>query len=356
MTILYDFLEVAGGAEKVSLELAKYLDCKLIVSGTNKNIFNSFPELQLEIINIGNVSKIPIWKSIKSINYFEQISSGLLTDKNILFSGSNAPIAVHNSQAEKNIYYCHTPPRFAYDLYDHYQSSLPCWQAFIIDKFATWTKQKYEPALPKMDLVIANSKNVKSRLKKYLDVDATVIYPPVHIEEFFNSNSNGYYLSTARLEEYKRIQIIVDAFKQLPTKKLILVSGGSMFEKLKAECQNYSNIQIVGWVSQEKLRQYIAECIATIYIPIDEDFGMSPVESMAAGKPVVGVDDGGIKETVVHLETGYLCPKELSTNDIINAIEYLTPNKAQRMMSNCFVRAQAFKADLFFSKMKEIMT
>ncbi|ATC97649.1 glycosyltransferase [Pseudoalteromonas spongiae] len=356
MTILYDFLEVAGGAEKVSLDLAQHLNCPLIVSGTNKDIFSAFPEHNVNIINIGKVARIPIWKTINSINAFERIKTEQLTSKKILFSGSNAPVAVHKSQAEKNIYYCHTPPRFAYDLYDHYQNTLPSWQAYIVDKFATWVRQKYEPTLPKMDLVIANSNNVKARLKKYLNVDATVIYPPVHIEEFFNSSSSGYYLSTARLEEYKRIQTIVDAFKQLPNKKLVLVSGGSMLDKLKIECQNYSNIEIVGWASQEMLRKYISECIATIYIPIDEDFGMSPVESMAAGKPVIGVNDGGIKETVRHQETGYLCPADLSTSDLIDAIEFLTPNKAQNMMNNCIARAQSFKADLFFSQMKEIMT
>jgi hypothetical protein len=142
MTILYDFIEVAGGAEKVSIELAQYLKCPLIVSGANEKVFNSFPKRELEISILSSLTSVPIWKTIKSIYAFENIKKSLLDSEKIIFSGSNAPIAVHRSSAKQNIYYCHTPPRFAYDLYEHYQKTLPPWQALAIKQLAQFVKKK----------------------------------------------------------------------------------------------------------------------------------------------------------------------------------------------------------------------
>ncbi|MDI4652869.1 MULTISPECIES: glycosyltransferase [Pseudoalteromonas] len=355
MTILYDFIEVAGGAEKVSVELANSLKCPLVVSGINDQAIDLLPKIENEIITLGNLTALPVWKSIKSIKLFEQINPDYLAADKVLFSGSNAPIAVQHSCAAKNFYYCHTPPRFAYDLFDYYQNTLPSWQALIIKKLAQTVKRKYEPAIQQMDHVYANSHNVKNRLKKYLNVESTVIYPPVDISRYFNSSNNGYYLSTARLEEYKRVELIVDAFKEMPSKELVMISGGSLLKKLQESAKGYSNISIVGWTEQTKLYQYIAECIATIYIPVDEDFGMSPVESMAAGKPVIGVSEGGVKETVVDSVTGILIPPSPTKEDLINAVIKLDQNAANKMKSACVERANQFKPRHFFDKFRDIM-
>ena len=355
MTILYDFIEVAGGAEQVSIELANSLDLPLIVSSVNNSALEFLPALSSELISLSTTTNIPIWKSIKSIQAFKQINTDLLQSNKILFSGSNAPVAIHNSSANQNIYYCHTPPRFAYDLFDYYQQSLPIWQAVIVNQFAYWVKTQYEPAIRKMDVVLANSQTVQARLKRYLNVESEVIYPPVDSHRFYWSTSQDYYLSTARLEDYKRVQLIVDAFKQMPDKKLVMISGGTLLKSLQKQAEAYSNIKIVGWVTQQQLYRFVSDCIATIYLPMYEDFGMSPIESMAAGKPVIGVDEGGVGETVLHTETGYLCPPSPTTEDLIKAVSYLSKNKAESLKSNCQNRATQFHADNFFNRMKEIM-
>ena len=356
MTILYDFIETAGGAEKVSIDLANYLGNSLIVSGVNPKSLEILPKLHSELICLGKNSSIPLWKSIKSIRYFENIDKKLLSSEKILFSGSNAPLAVASSEARQNIYYCHTPPRFIYDLYEHYQKTLPAWQASIVKQFANWIRKRYEPSIKSMDKVIANSKTVQARLKNYLDVESEVLYPPVDITNYYYRQANGYYLSTARLEEYKRVQLIVDAFKKMPDKSLVLVSGGSLLKTLQQQTQHHHNIKVVGWVTKEELHKYIAECIATIYLPIDEDFGMSPVESMAAGKPVIGVAEGGVQETVVHHETGFLCNANPTIEDIADAVNWLTPNIASQLRTNCQHRALQFEPEVFFRTMKEVMS
>jgi glycosyltransferase involved in cell wall biosynthesis len=217
-------------------------------------------------------------------------------------------------KVKKIIYYCHTPPRFLYDLKAHYKESLSLPAYIFLKLFSLAYKPFYERSLRNIDVILANSNNVKKRLKKYLNLDAEILYPPCNTS-YIGKESKGYFLSTARLEPLKRVDMIVDAFRQMPDNQLIVMSGGSQLEELKEKAKDHSNISFTGWVKEKQKRELIAHCEATIYIPKDEDFGMSPVESISAGKPVIGVAEGGLLETVQHLKSGYLiAPKDLSTN------------------------------------------
>jgi glycosyltransferase involved in cell wall biosynthesis len=109
-----------------------------------------------------------------------------------------------------------------------------------------------------------------------------------------------------------------------------------------------------GLVTEEKLRDLIGNAIATIYLPHNEDFGMSPVESMAAGKPVIGVREGGLMETVVHGKTGMLLSPEINREELIDAVSALTPARALQMRRACEERAQLFSQDLFLDKMRAL--
>ncbi|WP_448546867.1 glycosyltransferase [Thalassotalea fusca] len=354
MAVLYDFMEVVGGAESLTIELANSTHQDIIVAGVNYNIIEKLPSINNELHSISKLSTLPLWKSIKGMYAFRHINDSLLKDRVNLYSGNNAPLAVYNSKADRNIYYCHTPPRFVYDLYDYYQNTLPWYQKHIVSVFARYVRAHYEPALKEMDAIYCNSKNVQSRIRHYLGCEAEVVYPPIAINKFFNRESNGYYLSTARLENYKRVELIVDAFLAMPDKKLVVVSGGTLLESLRKKALQAENIQVVGWVSEQSLLSYVAECIATIYLPIDEDFGMSPVESMAAGKPVIGVNDGGLKETILHEETGWLCPSELRVEHIIEAVSYMTIARSDKMKQQCFIQAKKFAPKVFTNRMNEI--
>lgn len=96
-----------------------------------------------------------------------------------------------------------------------------------------------------------------------------------------------------------------------------------------------------------------ARCLATIYIPIDEDFGLIPVESMAAGKPCIAANEGGLKETVVDGKTGFLI--EPTVKNLISAVRDLTPEKAEKMKQDCVKRAKKFDISVFYEKFDEIV-
>jgi glycosyltransferase involved in cell wall biosynthesis len=99
----------------------------------------------------------------------------------------------------------------------------------------------------------------------------------------------------------------------------------------------------------------LGECLATIYIPKDEDFGMTPIESMAAGKPVIGVREGGLKETIQHGETGILVPADPDIEDIVQAVSQLDRRKAKNMREACQARAKRFDVTVFTSHMTNLL-
>ena len=114
-------------------------------------------------------------------------------------------------------------------------------------------------------------------------------------------------------------------------------------------CQGYPNITFIGPVEGKELEDYHGKCIATLYLSRKEDFGMSPVESMAAGKPCIAVNEGGLKETVIHKKTGYLIePGDVyNIDNIIAAINYISPQKAKKMRKACEKRAKEFSEEKY---------
>ena len=98
----------------------------------------------------------------------------------------------------------------------------------------------------------------------------------------------------------------------------------------------------------------MGNCIATLYLPIDEDFGISPVESMSAGKPVIGVNEGGIKETVIPGKTGLLCPVSLGVKDVVCATNSMTKELALSMRIDCEARAKQFSSQVFRKKINKL--
>lgn len=207
-----------------------------------------------------------------------------------------------------------------------------------------------------MDTLVANSKNVQKRIQKYLNCSSTIIHPPCDITKFSWQQPGNFFLSMARLDPLKRVSMIVEAFKKMPDLNLVIVSGGTEFGTLKQLADGFDNITILGWVNESRLQTLLATCLATIYIPKDEDFGMSAVESMAAGKPVIGIAEGGLLETVCDGITGTLLePDSFSVDTLCHAINSFTLKDSNNMKEPCQERAALFDKTLFLQKMNKLI-
>jgi len=141
----------------------------------------------------------------------------------------------------------------------------------------------------------------------------------------------------------------------LPDRKLVVTSSGPELSRLKRLADGCGNIRFTGPVSDLELTRWIGNAIMTIYIPIDEDFGMSPVESMSAGKPVIGVNEGGLRETVIDGRTGRLLKPDPPVEEVMEAIEASGPKSAWEMRKDCEEQAKKFSRANFVEQMRKFL-
>jgi glycosyltransferase involved in cell wall biosynthesis len=178
------------------------------------------------------------------------------------------------------------------------------------------------------DKYISNSNFVSSRIKKYYNKDACIISPPVntgnfHSSENANENANkDYYLMVGRALPYKRFDIVIKAFNELGLPLKIIGKGPEM-NKLKKRSK--SNIEFLGYLNDRKMSQYYSKCKAFIF-PSEEDFGITPLEAMASGRPVIAFRGGGVLETVVEGKTGLFFNQQ-TPQSLINTLKSFDPNK-----------------------------
>lgn len=257
----------------------------------------------------------------------------------------------------KKVYYCHTPPRYLYDLKEEYYKKVNIFIKPFFLILVYFFKKMYKYDITKIDLLLTNSENTKKRIKHFLWKDAIVLYPPVDMEQFKFLWQKDYYLSFARLSDAKRVDKIIEAFKKIPNKKLIVIYWENDPQKdyIFDLAFNFKNIEFVTLVWNMWFTNYIGNCIATIYIPVDEDFWMSPIESMAAWKPVLWVNEWWLKETIIDKKTWLLINNWNDIWEIINWINYLTKEKCLLMKKDCENRAKEFSLEKFDKKLKELI-
>lgn len=242
----------------------------------------------------------------------------------IISSSSSIAKGVRTRKDQLHICYCHSPMRYAWDLQDQYlkDSGLDkglkgIYAKYVLNKIRKWDVSNSED----VDFFIANSNHIAQRIKNIYNRDAAVIYPPVDVDFFSLEEQKGnYYFTASRLVSYKKTQLIVDAFNELPHLKLVVAGDGPEFEKLQKIAK--SNIEFVGFVDASKLKTYMQKAKGFVFAA-EEDFGIIPVEAQACGTPVIAYGKGGVLETVVSNQTGLFFDKQTieSLKDTIIAFE-----------------------------------
>ncbi len=354
--LLYDYLQVSGGAERLSLVLASAAcGFQLVVSRIYPEAAPLLPLSSTPIRALGSSATRWLGRIPEAIYSFQARTSFLRRAHVVLYSGFYAPLAVWRQRQGKRVYYCHTVPRYAYDLYAQTAAAFPWTLRPLFRLYCTALRWAYERALRRMDVVISNSENVRVRLRNYTGVESMVIHPPILTSRFKWLADGDYYLSTARLEPLKRVEIIVRAFMRTPERKLVVASGGSQAAQLQNLAKHAPNITFAGWLGEEEWADLLGRARAVIYLAIDEDFGMSPVEAMSAGKPVIAAAEGGLIETAVHLRTGWLIDGVVTSEQVLAAVEGLEQMGPASMREACEQRAKFFGAELFTSLMLQML-
>lgn len=312
IAIVHDHLTQIGGAEKVlSIFHEMFSEAPIFTLVYDKEKIG-------DLINEKNIKTSFIQKLPWGVSHYQWYLSLMptatesydLTDYDVVISSSSALAkGVITQSNTHHICYCHTPTRYLWSDTHLYLAGLR--YPFFIKKIIPFVLNKLRiwdySAAQRVDVFIANSKFVADRIKKYYRRESTVIYPPVDTDKFSISDSaEKYYLTGGRLVSYKKFDITVKAFNQLNI-PLKIFGSGPQLHYLKKIAK--PNIEFLGRVDEKALAALYQKSIAFIH-PQIEDFGITAVEAMASGRPVIAFDGGGARETIVPGITGEFFDEE----------------------------------------------
>jgi glycosyltransferase involved in cell wall biosynthesis len=244
-----------------------------------------------------------------------------LSKYDFIISSSHAVAkGVSVGPSQIHICYCHTPMRYIWDLKDQYLKASGLNSGvkgvavkFIFKRLRVWD---VKTALT-VDSFIANSIYIQERIKRIYKRDSIVIYPPVDIEKFeLNNFKEDFFVTASRMVPYKKIDLIVEAFSNMPEKRLVVIGDGPDFNKVRLKAGK--NIELLGHQTDRILKDYFGRAKAFVFAA-EEDFGIAPVEAQACGTPVIAYGKGGAVETVVDGKTGILF-REQSVQGVIDAV------------------------------------
>lgn len=304
ITLLYDHFLALGGAEKVSFALAEQLDdCVLETAWADEALFSE--QLDNSVVHsFGHDFLNHVFPSL-SLLWFYLVTYKTCASK-VLATGVFSPLVLwRNKQIEHSVVYFHTFPSFIHETFTQLKAQHGLIGALVFKAFTVFYLRCLKSALKNANKVLVNSNSVKKRFAD-IGIDSQVLYPGVDLTGLENKGDGKFFLSTARLESNKRIDLVLAAFAQLPEHKLVVVGGGALAEDLEKQYAHCDNIELVGWQQEFAVKQYYNRCTALVYLPIDEYFGIAPVEANGAGKPVIGVAEGGLLETINDERLGSL--------------------------------------------------
>jgi glycosyltransferase involved in cell wall biosynthesis len=359
LAIVHDWLRVNAGSEKVVSEIleAYHDDDKTLYTLFNHLLrAEDFRNLGPQKVKVSLLHYMP--GIARNYRYFLPvmpmfIKSFYLKGYDLIISSSHAVAkGFRRDPSIPHICYCHTPMRYAWDLYEDYANDSHSFKAFLYRLVVKHIRDWDFRSASNVDFFLANSENVRQRIRNNYQREAEVLYPPVSVDVFHLSEEKreDFYLCVGRFVPYKKIDLIIQAFKHMPDQKLVLIGDGYGAKKISKMLTDAKNITWLGYKDDDVLVEYMQKAKACIFAA-KEDFGIMCVETQACGTPVIALNEGGYKETVVEGLSGYFF-EDQSEASIISAIERfeakpLTDHRAIRK------NAERFSAEKFREGLKQ---
>ena len=273
----------------------------------------------------------------------------------IISSSHSVTKGIKTKPNQLHISYCHSPMRYAWDNAELYLSQANMSKGLkglaaksVINYLRKWDLK----TASRPNFLIANSKFISEKIKRVYNRNSTVIYPPVDVNKFnYVKDKSNYYLTASRMVPYKRVDLIVEAFSSMENKKLKVIGSGPELNRIK----NLSspNIEFLGYKDDEELKDLMQHAKAFVFAA-EEDFGITVVEAMACGTPVIALNKGGTAETVVNQKTGILF--ESQTNESIKkAIDEFEESENLFDPEIISKHAQQFSRNIFEKRMLDFV-
>jgi glycosyltransferase involved in cell wall biosynthesis len=371
VALVHDYIKEYGGAERVLETLAEiFPDAPIYTSFCVKNsqAYKHFKDKQ---IITSWVQHLPFFKSrlYSPLRFLTPLIWGSfnLSKYDLVISSSSWYIAKGFGNKTENvklktkkgsieICYCHTPPRWLYG----YTTSVNLqryWPVKVYALIVGHFLRLYDfKQAQKVDYFIANSKEVQARIKKFYRRDSMVIYPPVSLPDSrlkIQDSRKDYYFIVSRIVGAKGLDLAVDAALKSGFKLKIAGSpAGYYFEHDKLVKKSQNKVEFLGQVSDEELVKLYKQAKGFLALSQDEDFGITPVESMLCGTPVIAFNGGGYKETVINEKTGVLFDN-YSVDGLIEAVKKF--ENAKFSSADCITQAEKFSKERFIKEIKEFV-
>jgi glycosyltransferase involved in cell wall biosynthesis len=354
IAIFHNFMDNIGGAEMVGLTLARELCADFYSTNIDEEKIKKMGFSDIKLKSIGRIPLNAPFRQQAALWRFRNLNLKGKYDFFIIDGDWAISAAVNN---KPNLWYAHSPIREIWDLYKYTrQNIVPFLFRGAFDAWVYYNRYLNKKYIKHINKIACNSENTKERVKKYLQRESVVISPPIETSKYYYGNTEDYWLSVNRLFYHKRIEIQIEAFSRMPDEKLVIVGSYEQARHFKSYA-NYiksvkpKNVEIISWIDSGKLVDLYANCKGFITTSQDEDFGMTVVEAMAAGKPVIAPNEGGYKETIVDGVTGKLID-DIDVDKLVNAIEE-TGKNPRGYKDACIEQAKKFDAGIFIKKIKE---
>lgn len=359
VAIVHDWLTSMGGAEPVVLEISRlFPDAPIYTSVYDKNSATAFADKDVHTTYLQKILpksvryKHILWPVLRAFA-FRKLD---LSEYDVIISSSSAEAkAVSKKSGAIHICYCHTPTRYYWSHYEefkrefHFGILTPLIRP-TIPIFVRWMRKKDLRAAKAVDHFIANSEVTKKRIKQYYGRDSVVVHPPVDTKRFIGKNTvdrEGYIL-WGRHVPYKRFDLAIEACNRLGT-KLTVVGDGPDTQRLKKLAG--PTVVFTGRISDEDLEQ-LARSSKGFLFPNEEDFGISAVEALAAGLPVIAYKKGGALDIVEDGVTGIFFENQ-TVDSLIAAIQ---KRELTEFSYNTLVqRSKRFDKLLFQTKIRKLI-
>ena len=353
--IIHDWLTVRGGAERVLEQMINVLPHADLFSVVDfmPDDYRAF--LRQKPVKTSFIQHLPgasrAYRSYLplmplAVEQFDLSGYDLIISSNFAVAKG-----VLTGPDQLHISYVHSPVRYAWDMQHEYlaqtglNSGIRSWLVkWMLHRVRMWDVRTANG----VDHFLANSHFIRRRIWKTYRREAAVIYPPVDVRKFdFCETKSDFFMTASRMVPYKRIGMIVEAFKYLPDKHLVVIGDGPELSKIKDQAT--SNVSILGYQSDDTLRHYLQHARAFVFAA-REDFGIAPVEAQACGTPVIAYGKGGVSESVRGLDaehpTGVLFA-EPTVESLIEGIELFEKHRHEISPAVCRENASRFAPERF---------
>lgn len=355
VAIVHDFLTKVGGAERVLEVLHQIFPQAPIYTllydqkGT-KSFFSQGYD-----IRPSRLQKLPKFirqrQKLLLAKFPQAIEELDLSEYDLVISSSNSfAHGVITRPHTLHLTYCYSPMRYSWDWAHQYLREnniglgpIGLYIRSLISKIRLWDYYSSE----RTDKWVAISKTVAKRIKKYYQQESEVIYPPTEIENLLKNTRKPkeYFLIVSRLTPYKNIDLAIKACDELKV-PLYIIGEGSDANRLKSLASG--NVHFLGWQKDEDRNRYLSECKALIF-PGEDDFGLTPIEAMAAGRPVVALNKGGATETVIAGKTGEFYNSDDSSEGLKKSINKIISGYNSYKVEECRRQAKKFSKEVFIT-------